>query len=105
MPEVHCGRGATMGSVIPTVGAIIPAVVGVDIGCGSYAVRTELTANDLPDTLDGVRAAIEATVPNARTNEGPPGDSGAWDDQPGAVTAAYSGLDMTLRGILDKPRG
>ena len=48
MPDVHHGKGATVGSVIPTVGAIIPAAVGVDIGCGMMAVRTSLGANDLP---------------------------------------------------------
>ncbi|HWM76175.1 MAG TPA: RtcB family protein, partial [Methylomirabilota bacterium] len=57
MPDVHWGIGATVGSVIPTIGAIIPAAVGVDIGCGMMAVRTTLTANDLPESLRGVRAA------------------------------------------------
>jgi tRNA-splicing ligase RtcB len=63
MPDVHVGVGATVGSVIPTAGAIVPAAVGVDIGCGMMAVRTSLTASDLPDHLDGVRLAIEAHVP------------------------------------------
>src|ERR1700693_3690418 len=51
MPDVHMGIGATVGSVIPTKGAIIPAAVGVDIGCGMAAVRTSLGASDLPDDL------------------------------------------------------
>src|ERR1700741_83731 len=59
MPDVHWGIGATVGSVIPTVGAIVPAAVGVDIGCGMMAVETTLTANDLPESLRDVRAAIE----------------------------------------------
>src|ERR1700682_1892716 len=59
MPDVHWGIGATVGSVIPTKGAIIPAAVGVDIGCGMMAVRTTLTASDLPESLRDVRAAIE----------------------------------------------
>ncbi len=63
MPDVHMGIGATVGSVIPTKSAIIPAAVGVDIGCGMNAVRLSLTANDLPDNLYRVRAAIEAAVP------------------------------------------
>src|SRR5215467_15686168 len=67
MPDVHWGLGATVGSVIPTVGAIIPAAVGVDIGCGMVAARTALTANDLPDTLAGIRSAIEKAVPHGRT--------------------------------------
>lgn len=63
MPDVHWGRGATVGSVIPTKGAIIPAAVGVDIGCGMVAARTSLSAAQLPDSLTGVRAAIEKAVP------------------------------------------
>nr|WP_300527335.1 RtcB family protein [Maricaulis sp.] len=63
MPDVHFGRGATVGSVIPTKGAIIPAAVGVDIGCGMMAMRTSLTASQLPDTLKPARDAIEAAVP------------------------------------------
>jgi tRNA-splicing ligase RtcB len=63
MPDVHLGKGATVGSVIPTRGAIIPAAVGVDIGCGMCAVRTDLTANDLPASLSALRSAIESLVP------------------------------------------
>jgi tRNA-splicing ligase RtcB len=63
MPDVHAGIGATVGSVIPTKGAIIPAAVGVDIGCGMIAARLSLVANALPDSLAGVRAAIEDRVP------------------------------------------
>src|SRR4029453_18515180 len=67
MPDVHVGIGATVGSVIPTKGAVIPAAVGVDIGCGMMAARTSLMAHDLPDTLEGVRAAIERAVPVGRS--------------------------------------
>jgi tRNA-splicing ligase RtcB len=63
MPDVHAGIGATVGAVIPTKGAIIPAAVGVDIGCGMGAVRLSLTAADLPDRLSRLRGAIEAAVP------------------------------------------
>src|SRR5215813_624414 len=63
MPDVHAGIGATVGSVIPTRRAIIPAAVGVDIGCGMNAVRLSLTADRLPDGLSRVRAAIERAVP------------------------------------------
>ena len=62
MPDVHAGIGATVGSVIPTKGAIIPAAVGVDIGCGMNAVRLTLTAEDLPANLGRLRSAIEAAV-------------------------------------------
>ena len=82
MPDVHWGVGATVGSVIPTKGAIIPAAVGVDIGCGMMAVQTDLNARDLPDNLKGIRAAIEAAVPHGRTNHGGAGDRGAWHDIP-----------------------
>ncbi|KAB0947521.1 RtcB family protein, partial [Cronobacter sakazakii] len=67
MPDVHLGKGSTIGSVIPTKGAIIPAAVGVDIGCGMIAVRTSLVARDLPDNLSGLRSAIEQAVPHGRT--------------------------------------
>ena len=63
MPDVHHGIGATVGSVIPTRGAIIPAAVGVDIGCGMNAVRLSISANELPDNLKPVRGAIEDAVP------------------------------------------
>jgi len=63
MPDVHLGKGATVGSVIPTKGAIIPAAVGVDIGCGMNALRLSIKADDLPDNLHGIRMAIEAAVP------------------------------------------
>ena len=63
MPDVHLGIGATVGSVIPTHKAIIPASVGVDIGCGMMAIKTSLTARHLPDNLAAVRHAIERSVP------------------------------------------
>ena len=63
MPDVHLGKGTTVGTVIPTRAAIIPAAVGVDIGCGMCAVKTSLVARDLPDSLARLRSAIEALVP------------------------------------------
>src|SRR5687767_5731304 len=63
MPDCHLGRGATVGSVIATEGAIIPAAVGVDIGCGMIAVRTKFTASDLPSSLGGLRSGIERRIP------------------------------------------
>lgn len=63
MPDVHFGKGATVGSVIPCKGAIIPAAVGVDIGCGMNALRLSIKAKDLPDNLRAVRSAIEAAIP------------------------------------------
>src|SRR5262245_29299065 len=64
MPDVHVGKGATVGSVIATHKAVIPAAVGVDIGCGMMAVRTTLEARQLPDNLSAIRTAIEAAVPH-----------------------------------------
>ncbi|KAI3594181.1 RNA-2',3'-PO4:RNA-5'-OH ligase [Cupriavidus sp. U2] len=80
MPDVHLGKGSTIGTVIPTQGAIIPAAVGVDIGCGMMAARTTLKAADLPDSLHRLRSAIERAVPHGRA----PGrrDPGAWGDRP-----------------------
>src|SRR5260221_3768380 len=75
MPDVHLGKGATVGSVIATRGAIVPAAVGVDIGCGMIAVRTTLTACDLPDSLAKLRRGIEAAVPHRRVRL-----HGGWKD-------------------------
>lgn len=87
MPDVHWGMGATVGSVIPTKGAIIPAAVGVDIGCGMMAHRTSLRAEDLPDNLFGIRSMIEANVPHGRTDNGGDNDRGAWNE-PSEVSKA-----------------
>ena len=98
MPDVHFGIGATVGSVIATKGAIIPAAVGVDIGCGMMAARTSLTASDLPDGLANVRAAIERAVP---VGAGPRGNHA---ETPASVSSAYrdAGLDQRYRVIIDK---
>ena len=63
MPDAHLGKGATVGSVIPTIGAVIPSAVGVDIGCGMIAVETDLAAADLPDSLNGLLSDLERAVP------------------------------------------
>jgi len=78
MPDVHWGIGATVGSVIPTFEAIIPAAVGVDIGCGMMAVRTTLNASDLPDNLKKLRTAIEKAIPHGRTDRGGRNDKGSF---------------------------
>lgn len=88
MPDVHWGMGATVGSVIPTLGAIIPAAVGVDIGCGMMAVRTSIRAEHLPDSLLALRTAIEAAVPHGRTDNGGRNDKGAWAAEPPAIAQA-----------------
>jgi tRNA-splicing ligase RtcB len=102
MPDVHWGIGATIGSVIPTDKAIIPAAVGVDIGCGMMAVQTSLTAGDLPDDLGPMRRAIERAVPHGRTHSGGRGDRGAWSDVPGVVTSSWAGLRQRFERIAEK---
>eukprot|EP01064_Diplonema_japonicum_P001415 TRINITY_DN10901_c0_g1_i1.p1 TRINITY_DN10901_c0_g1~~TRINITY_DN10901_c0_g1_i1.p1 ORF type:complete len:438 (+),score=98.17 TRINITY_DN10901_c0_g1_i1:41-1354(+) len=83
MPDVHYGKAATVGTVIPTQNAIIPAAVGVDIGCGMIAAETSLTANDLPDSLVELRTNIEMLVPHGRTHNGKKGlDVGGWRGNP-----------------------
>ena len=103
MPDVHWGMGATVGSVIPTVGAIIPAAVGVDIGCGMMAVRTNLKAEHLPDSLGEIRSEIEAAVPHGRSDNGGRNDIGAWAaDPPASAKFAWGGLESGYAKIVDK---
>lgn len=90
MPDVHVGKGSTIGSVIPTVGAIIPAAVGVDIGCGMMAAHTSLTADDLPDNLHSWRSAIEKAVPHGLNFKGR--DKGSWENTSNTVDAAWAAL-------------
>jgi tRNA-splicing ligase RtcB (3'-phosphate/5'-hydroxy nucleic acid ligase) len=100
MPDVHLGKGATVGSVIPTKGAIIPAAVGVDIGCGMAAVRTTLRAKDLPDSLAYLRSAIERSVPVGN------GKGGEHRHLPDSIETrlAQSGLAQRLDAIKAKHR-
>ncbi|MEU8513006.1 RtcB family protein [Kitasatospora sp. NPDC048722] len=88
MPDVHLGKGATVGSVIAMKGAVCPAAVGVDIGCGMSAVKTSLTAKDLPDDLSRLRSKIEQAIPVGRGLHTDPVDprklhgfaTAGWDD-------------------------
>lgn len=100
MPDVHVGKGSTIGSVIPTLGAIIPAAVGVDIGCGMIAARTSLVAGDLPDNLQGLRSAIEKAVPHGKTFGRR--DQGAWNHVPTAADQAWTALAGRFKAITDK---
>jgi tRNA-splicing ligase RtcB (3'-phosphate/5'-hydroxy nucleic acid ligase) len=102
MPDVHLGKGSTIGSVIPTVGAIIPAAVGVDIGCGMMAVRTGLTAADLPDNLSAIRSAIEKAVPHGRTLTRAKRDKGSWENPPETVDAAWLQLEDGFAKLAKK---
>ena len=102
MPDVHRGMGATIGSVVPTTGAIIPAAVGVDIGCGMMAARTSLSASDLPDSLRSIRTAIEAAVPHGRTDRGGRNDRGAWSRTPDTVTERWTELAKGYDQVVEK---
>ena len=102
MPDVHYGIGATVGSVVPTQGAIIPAAVGVDIGCGMMAVETSLDAKLLPDSLKSLRTAIEKAVPHGRSSNGGRGDRGAWHKVPHAPTNAWKTLSDEYKVLSAK---
>jgi tRNA-splicing ligase RtcB (3'-phosphate/5'-hydroxy nucleic acid ligase) len=102
MPDVHWGMGATVGSVIPTTKAIIPAAVGVDIGCGMMALRTTLEASDLPDDLKTIRSAIERAVPHGRTDNGGRNDRGAWKHAPLRPLEVWAGLKQRYDAIVEK---
>ena len=101
MPDVHWGRGATVGSVIPTKNAIIPAAVGVDIGCGMIAAKTSLKASDLPDNLHAIRTAIEAAVPHGRTDNGGANDKGRHSGElPEAAKNSFMDIFEELQKIV-----
>jgi tRNA-splicing ligase RtcB len=102
MPDVHVGIGATVGSVIPTKGAVIPAAVGVDIGCGMMAARTSLVASDLPDNLEGIRSAIEQAVPHGRDVGRGKRDKGSWGDPPPAIVDAWATLAQRFERLCEK---
>ncbi len=102
MPDVHVGIGATVGSVIATKGAIIPAAVGVDIGCGMMAARTSLTAVDLPDNLEAIRSAIEQAVPHGRNVGRSKRDTGSWGDPPAEIVGAWATLADRFKDIIAK---
>ena len=102
MPDVHWGLGATVGSVIPTRKAIIPAAVGVDIGCGMAAMHTTLSASDLPDNLAPLRLAIEEAVPHGRSHHGGRRDKGSYGNTPKRNAKAWRGLEAGYERILAK---
>jgi tRNA-splicing ligase RtcB len=109
MPDVHVGKGATVGSVIAMHGAVAPAAVGVDIGCGMAAVKTNLTAEDLPDDLKRLRLAIEHAIPVGREMH----DEAAFEDLKGPEGAAlrtdgkrlmtgFTSLTSQVRDLVDR---
>ena len=103
MPDVHLGIGATVGSVVSTFKAIIPAAVGVDIGCGMMACKTTLRAEDLPDNLGPLRAAIEKAVPHGMTPFRQRGrDKGSWENPPNLVDQAWATLKDEFDAICEQ---
>ena len=102
MPDVHVGIGAVVGSVIPTKGAIVPAAVGVDIGCGMMAVQTSLVSKDLPDSLHALRTAIEKAVPHGRSVGRGRRDVGSWGNPPENALAAWKELAPGFERIAAK---
>lgn len=102
MPDVHWGMGATVGSVIATKGAVIPAAVGVDIGCGMIAMRTSLTASDLPDSLAAIRSDIERAVPHGFVTTPGRALKGAFEIMPNSVVTRWNSLNQRYFDIVAK---
>ncbi|UIS25255.1 RNA-splicing ligase [Erythrobacter phage vB_EliS-L02] len=105
MPDAHAGKGSTVGTVIATKGAIVPAAVGVDIGCGMMAARTSLTSNDLPDSLSHIRGMIEAAVPHGRgtvdqIRRG--ADPGSHSEPTRDAQVGFMGLVGRYKAIIEK---
>src|SRR6185503_5634009 len=100
MPDVHVGKGATVGSVVATKGAIVPAAVGVDIGCGMMAVQTSLKAGDLPESLAKLRSRIEHAVPHGAGKARGRNDRGSWGTAPDPVLVRWSGLSARHDAIV-----
>jgi tRNA-splicing ligase RtcB (3'-phosphate/5'-hydroxy nucleic acid ligase) len=102
MPDCHFGMGATVGSVIPTKGAIIPAAVGVDIGCGMMAWKLTVKAHQLPDNLAAIRSDIERAVPHGFVSTKGRARRGGWETVPNSVGSRWRELDDRYRTIIDK---
>src|SRR5215468_5019944 len=102
MPDVHWGIGATVGSVIATHGAVVPAAVGVDIGCGMMAVRTTLRASDLPEGLRELRSQIERAVPHGMSKARGGRDQGSWGTPPADADAEWKLLAPRFDAIAAK---
>ena len=104
MADTHVGLGAVIGSVIPTEKAVIPAAVGVDIGCGMRAICLDVSAEVVVDQAENLRLAIEKAVPCGRTDQGGPNDRGAWHTIPAEIHAYWEqfGLETRLPQVLKR---
>src|SRR5882672_5606869 len=101
MADVHVGKGATVGSVIAMHGAVAPAAVGVDIGCGMAAVETSLRARDLPDELRALRHGIERAIPVGMDAH----DAAAWEGTTAELRAEGTAMMEGFRNLTAQPRG
>ncbi len=103
MPDAHVGLGATIGSVIPTSGAIIPSAVGVDIGCGMIAVECDISENQLPDSLDPMHDAVAKVVPaglgKVHQTQGWKSDDPRWAKLPALPPSAENWSDSDKRRV------
>lgn len=102
MADAHVGIGCTVGSVVATKGAIVPACVGVDIGCGMVAAKTTLTASDLPDNLLSLRMHLESIIPVGRTDNGGLNDKGSWPAIPPTIWEHWLTLSDDYERIIQK---
>src|SRR5450755_4079972 len=101
MADVHAGRGATVGSVIAMRGAVAPAAVGVDIGCGMAAVETSLRATELPDDLRPLRHAIERAIPVGMDAH----PAAAWEGTTDELRAEGASMMEGFRDLAAEPKG
>lgn len=99
MPDVHAGKGSTIGTILATQHAIIPAAVGVDLGCGMMACKTSLKACDLPDNLFELRCMIESMIPHGSNPKKQ--NIGAWDEIPDLVAKAWEPLKNCFDTICE----
>lgn len=103
MPDAHLGRGATVGSVLATQGAVLPAAAGVDLGCGMEAIRTSLEASDLPESLRDLRARIERAIPHGKTGKGSNRENiGSWSCPPNSILRSWKSLERRYQAIVAK---
>jgi tRNA-splicing ligase RtcB len=100
MPDVHAGKGSTVGTVLVTKHAIIPAAVGVDLGCGMMATKTSLKASDLPDNLGPMRSFIESMIPHGSVPGKP--RIGSWGDIPELTANAWRDLEGSFLVLCDQ---
>ena len=102
MPDCHYGKGATVGSVIPTKSAIIPAAVGVDLGCGMTACQLSLKAGQLPDSLAPLRSEIERAIPHGLVSTQGRARKGGWEIVPDSVATRWRDLEARYRAIVER---